>query len=61
MVPKLYRVAENTYAVADDIFIQHGEGNWVASEILEEASGRHEAVICVLAVDSNRVYAAKSN
>ena len=36
MVAKLYRVAENSYVVADDIFIQQGEGDWVTSEILEE-------------------------
>ena len=36
MAAKLYRVAENSYVVADDIYIQQGDGDWVVSEILEE-------------------------
>lgn len=37
MVAKLYRVnGESSYVVADDIFIQSGQGGWVASGLLEE-------------------------
>ena len=37
MVAKLYRVnGESSYVVADDIFIQSGQGDWVASGPLEE-------------------------
>lgn len=36
MFAKLYKVGENRYVVADDIFLQLGVGDWVASEILEE-------------------------
>ncbi len=36
MVAKLYRYGQNSYVFADDTLIQHGKGDWVASEILEK-------------------------
>ncbi len=36
MAAKLYRTSDGSYIVADDIFIQQGEGGWIASGILDE-------------------------